>query len=94
MKGSSGATLPMSEWRQMADVRFTVSMYLCDSPVFLRWKKNHRKSRINKKWHKKYGAVYKPCPGKAYRMRGFGIVVCPCVAAAFEKKLAETEKRR
>lgn len=31
------------------------SAHACQQPKFLRWKKSHRRSRINKKWHKKYG---------------------------------------
>lgn len=43
-----------------------VNEYACELTTFLRWKKNHKKSRINKKWHKRYGAVYKTCPGVVY----------------------------
>ena len=54
-----------------------ISHYLCDLPTFLRWRRNHRKVRINKKWHKKYGYITKPCPGKCYEIRGIGLVMCP-----------------
>lgn len=46
-----------------------VNQYACEGPKFLRWRKSHRRSRINKKWHKKYGAIYKPCPGVWYEVQ-------------------------
>ena len=59
------------------------SPYLCDSPKFLRWRKSHRKARINKKWHKRYGYETTTCPGVAYQMGRQ--LMCPCVVAQMEK---------
>lgn len=68
-----------------AGLNVMVSHYLCEPPRFLRWRRNHRKSRINKKWHKRYGAVYSACPGKAYQLGG-RLMVCPCVWDALQKE--------
>jgi hypothetical protein len=40
----------------MTGMRLTVSKHICKPPLFLRWRRNHRRARINKKWHKRYGA--------------------------------------
>lgn len=66
-----------------------VSDYMCKTE-FVRWRKNHRKSRINKKWHKRYGAIAR-CKGVAYNVAGMGIVMCPCVKAALD---CEMERKR
>ena len=68
-----------------------VDRYLCDPPRFIRWKRNHRKARINKKWHKKYGAVYAYCQGKGYQVGG-QLVVCPCMKAQLVKEFAEVRR--
>lgn len=59
------------------------SIHLC-RPEFVRWCKNHRKKRINKKWHKKYGAIY-ACKGHAYQVAGVGVVACPCILSKLRK---------
>lgn len=59
-----------------------VSRYLCQ-PEFAGWLKSHRRSRINKKWHKRYGPRLR-CKGRAYQI-GDTFVVCPCV----ERKMRE-----
>lgn len=61
----------------LAGIRITESRYICESPRFLRWRRNHRKSRLNRKWHKKYGAVMTTCPGVYYEVRGQGLIMCP-----------------
>lgn len=69
--------------------------YICDSPKFIKYKKNHRKSRINKKWHKKYGAIYEECQGKAYEVFG-EFYCCPHYKAKLEeaiKKQNENQKQ-
>lgn len=64
-------------------MKIYVSTFLCERP-FLRWARPHRKTRIAKKWRKKYGAIFGRCPGKAFQLLGMGMVVCPCVMAALE----------
>lgn len=39
--------------------------------------RRHRKSRINRKWRKKYGVRSAPCPGLVYRMMS-SVHCCPC----------------
>lgn len=56
--------------------------HLCQME-FVRWRKTHRKSRINKKWRKRYGAVL-ACKGHGYQMAG-SVVGCPC----FVKRLRD-----
>lgn len=73
---------------QMAATNFigvAIRPLLCDSPAFLRWKRNHRRSRINKKWHKKYGGVYSKCPGKGINVFGF-LYLCPHAAESIRKE--------
>lgn len=75
-------------------IPISVSSYICEYP-FLYWKANktHRRSRIRKKWLKRYGrtAIYGPCPGKAFKLRGMGLVVCPHIKAELDKT---TEKMK
>lgn len=52
-----------------------VESHLC-RPHFVRFRKNHRKARINRKWHKKYGAITR-CDGHAYQVLN-RLIVCPC----------------
>lgn len=63
-----------------------IRVSLCEVPSFVRWKRNHRKSRINKKWHKRYGAEMKYCKGVAYRV-GREFFVCPCMNELLKKEL-------
>lgn len=69
----------------LGGVRVILNNYLCERP-FVRWARTHRKARINKKWRKRYGAIYANCPGKAWEVAGFGIVVCPHVYEAIKKE--------
>lgn len=68
----------------LGGVPVTVDRHLCKIE-FLRWARTHRKSRIAKKWRKRYGAVYSECPGVGYEMGLFKftrrLVVCPCAHA-------------
>ncbi len=59
---------------------------LCDGGKFLRWRKNHRKSRINKKWHKKYGFEVTQCSNPAFRV-GDKLIVCPHAMRELEKTI-------
>ena len=70
----------------MAGIRLHRDRYLCQ-PRFVRWKKTHRKSRIRKKWRKKYGAVT-ACAGYAYEMKGIGVIACPCMYDKIKKELS------
>lgn len=63
--------------------RLLVCRWLCDPPKFIRWKRKHRKARINKKWQKRYGAVYEYCKGVAWNACG-NLHVCPCMANALK----------
>lgn len=54
---------------------------------FVRWRKTHRKKRINKKFKKKYGAIY-ACDRKCYVIGGY-IYCCNCVLQEFKKELRE-----
>jgi len=56
--------------------------YFCKT-TFAGWRRTHKKSRIAKKWRKKYGATYK-CFGHAVRFNGT-LVVCPCVMKEIDK---------
>lgn len=80
--GGSGSKLSLDP---ISDMQVVVSGSMCEPPTFLRWKRSHRRSRINKKWHKKYGAVMKPCPGRAFQLPGCKLVVCPHVNAMLRK---------
>jgi len=60
----------------LAAVPVVVSWFICEVPRFIRWKRNHRRSRINKKWHRKYGTVMTTCRGACWRV-GKCFVVCP-----------------
>lgn len=61
----------------LSGIQIHVAHILCDPPSFLRWKKNHRKSRINKKWHKRYGPVLSECLGAPGYQIGGKLYVCP-----------------
>lgn len=69
-------------------LQICVNPYLC-SNEFVRWVRNHRRSRINKKWHKRYGMITR-CSGsdRAYRV-GDMVVCCPCLG----KKIQEESQR-
>ena len=67
-------------------LKMLTSQYMCETPAFIRWKRNHRKSRINKKWHKKYGAVMSKCKGVAWQI-GMNLYTCPCMTAALKKEM-------
>jgi len=56
---------------------------------FIRWRKNHKKSRINKKWHKRYGFISKCVNEKAFKM-GNNLYLCPCL---YEKMKFLTAKQ-
>jgi hypothetical protein len=71
----------------LSAIRLTIDRYLC-RPEFVGWKKSHRKARINKKWHKRYGPILR-CKGHAYHVRGMGIVCCPCVAVSIKQELSQ-----
>lgn len=45
-------------------------LLLCPAPIPLRPRRPHRRPRIQKKWIKRFGYVYAPCPGKAYNIGG------------------------
>lgn len=56
--------------------KIIVSKSLC-MKTFIRFRRNHRKARINKKWHKKYGAI-STCESKTAEMLNGTIIMCPC----------------
>lgn len=62
-----------------------VDKYLCQV-TFIRFKKSHRKSRINKKWHKRYGIITACVNDKAFKV-GNKILVCPCMFEKMKKGL-------
>lgn len=64
-------------------LRVYVAAELCRME-FVRWRKSHRKSRINKKWHKKYGAIHRCANTEGIRM-GDSLHVCPCVKAKMDR---------
>ncbi len=64
-------------------MKIVVNRYLC-KVEFVRWRKSHRKSRINKKWHKKYGAIWR-CKGMCFNLQGHTLVMCPCTHAEMMK---------
>ena len=61
----------------LTKIEFIVDPHLCQME-FVGWKKSHRRSRINKKWHKRYGPIMR-CRGYAYNISG-RLACCPCVA--------------
>ncbi len=70
--------------------RVRVSVYACTPKKFLRWKKSHRRSRINKKWHKRYGAEYEVCRGVAFQIAGHSLRMdrwFPVLECSFEMVL-------
>lgn len=68
----------------LGGIPFYVDQTLCQVK-FVRWRRNHRKSRINKKWHKKYGFIAE-CGGYGFHMDGMGMYVCPCMANQIRAK--------
>lgn len=72
------AMLPPKPDPMALNGKIVVDRWICTPPTFVRWKRKHRKSRINKKWQKRYGAVMQPCKGVSYNMSGT-ILVCPCM---------------
>lgn len=62
--------------------------YMCDMR-FVRWRKKHRRSRINKKWQKRYGAIME-CKGVAYNLGGT-VHACPCIVKALKEQLPDLE---
>ena len=69
----------------LTGMRVLVDPNICEK-VFVRWLKSHRKSRINKKWHKKYGATIK-CNGVAFEVNGIGLVCCPHFKQLMDKEI-------
>ena len=83
----------------MNGIQIVVYHFLC-KPEFIRWRRQHRKSRINRKWQKRYGAVV-ACKGVCYevnlpsiadlwsnrRLTTKKIVMCPCIKAALDREL-------
>jgi hypothetical protein len=65
-----------------------VNPILCNR-VFLRWARTHRKRRINKKWRKRYGAIFRPCPGIVLEFYS-AFYLCPCALAAVRKNRSVT----
>lgn len=57
--------------------RVICQRHLC-RPQFVKWNKRHRRSRINRKWQKRYGALVR-CDGVAYKVEDT-LLVCPCAA--------------
>lgn len=57
-------------------VPYFVNQYLCEVK-HVRFRRNHRKTRINKKWHKKYGAITR-CVANPKEIKGMGFFMCPC----------------
>jgi hypothetical protein len=68
----------------LAGFQVVVSPHICDSPMFVRWVKTHKRPRIAKKWHKRFGAVMSRCPGKAFEV-GNRLLVCPHVMTELRK---------
>ena len=62
-----------------------VSKYICYFAV-AKQRRTHHRSRINKKWKKRYGFHETACSGKAYQVNGT-MVVCPHVKAQLDKEL-------
>ncbi len=52
------------------------SSLMCEPSLFVRWKRVHRRPRIQKRW-RRFGAIYTKCAGRGYHMAGLGIVGCP-----------------
>lgn len=81
----------------IAGVRVQVSRFICDGPQFVRWRKSHRKSRINKKWHKRYGAIFTTCPGKPFRRLLFDVSAFPPnprnVAGILRRRVVRLQQR-
>ena len=69
----------------MFGMNITVDRHLCERK-FIRWVKSHKKARINKKWHKKYGYISR-CEGHAYEVRGMGLVCCPCFHEQMKREI-------
>lgn len=63
--------------------RMLVDRWICTPARFVRWRRKHRKSRINKKWQKRYGPVLETCKGVAYNVGGT-MLACPCMANALK----------
>lgn len=57
-------------------LKINISNYLCNVQ-HVRFRRNHRKARVNKKWHKKYGSITR-CVANAFQIEGMGLVMCPC----------------
>lgn len=68
-----------------------VDRNLCQSE-FVRWKRTHRKSRIAKKWRKRYGPVVACKGGQAYQIRGLGLCLCPCTKRQLDKAIEERNR--
>lgn len=66
--------------------KIIVNQSLC-MKTFIRFSRNHRKARINKKWHKKYGAITR-CVANPVEIKGMGFFMCPCR----ERELKESIK--
>ena len=81
-----GVWQEMKRQSVLASTKVSVNRYLCNGGKFVRWKRSHRKSRINKKWHKRYGMILSKCSGVCYEVQGIGMVMCPCVEAQLKKE--------
>lgn len=68
-------------WDPPPPMKVIVDRHLCQVE-FVRWRRQHRKARINKKWQKRYGAIY-ACSGVAWCL-GHLYLLCPCAMAALE----------
>lgn len=69
----------------LTGVKVYIEKCMCKTE-FIRWRKSHKRSRINKKWHKRYGAIY-ACKGVAYNMKGIGLICCPCFKREMDKQI-------
>lgn len=69
-------------------IPYFVNQYLCEVK-HVRFRLNHRKARINKKWHKKYGAISR-CESNPVEMLNGTIIMCPCR----ERELKESIKNQ
>ena len=68
-----------------------------DKSKFVRWAKTHKRRRIAKKWHKRYGPIM-GCLGVMFdvaAMDFFGkktprqLLCCPCFKAMLDKEIAQ-----
>ena len=87
----------LAGFRPLFGLSVVVSKMLCDGPRFVRWRRKHRKKRINKKWQKKYGAVVEQCKGKGHVVdvgNGPVVYLCPHAKAKFDREIAEANNAK